>query len=575
MGAWLLPVSAQGHGTVYQAAASTTPDGYVGPASLADIEDAIAEASAEFGVPEPLLQVIAHVESRWEHRPYRLSHNGRRGLFRLNPNRLSLAASLLGEDPEDVATDIHLHARGFAALLDASRPLGASSQLGTWRDALEWVFELPEAAADQVIDLWMATLDEGVLHRLDTGEPIAIAPSPIDPAYLGLFAAARGSACRSSDYPGAAENLAPSCNYSSANRTSGDVQYVIVHTAEGSYNGTISWFNNCSAQVSAHYVVSESGQITQMVREDDIGWHVSCWNGETIGIEHEGYASNSTHEDAMYQASANLTADILADWNLPADRSVVMGHVEIDPGCNPNSHWDPGPGWDWDYYMDLIGGENTVDLTELVGYIRHTDLYEPSYGIPSATVTVDGMSPVTADNSGYYVVDTIAPGTYTICASAAGYEEGCTTKTIQADLTNWGSILLEPASGDDDDTPDDAGDDDTGDDDTPDDTGDDDTGDDDSPDDSDDDDSDSGADSDPGGSVDDDDDDVADGEVGEPEDSDVATIGSNSGRRDVLRPMGCQCQAQLAASPQHPLERLLMLLGLLLLGARRRCGAQP
>jgi len=421
-----------------------------------EVEQALADAAWEFDVPHELLAVIAHTESRWRHRPARTSAQGRSGLFQLKQERIQLAAELLELPSAQVRGDIVSHCRGFAALLDLQRPNASSSDPGAWRDAIAWAMDFSPGAAIAIIDRWLAMLDEGIIDRLDDGTPISIPPVAVDANYLGLFAATAPNSCRSIDYPGAAQQLTP-CNYSNASRTVGDVDRVIVHTIEGSANGAISWFWNCSAQVSAHYVISEAGAITQVVDERDIGWHVSCWNSFSIGIEHEGYASDPTHPDTMYQASAALVTDILNDWNLPIDRTHVVGHVEIDSNCNVNGHWDPGPGWDWTYYMALMGGVNTVDLTELVGFVRHTDIYDSDAGIAGATVSIDGHGTTSTDSTGYYVFDEIPPGTWNVCASANGYEDNCRTKTVEADLTNWASILLEPRIGDDDDT---AGDDD-------------------------------------------------------------------------------------------------------------------
>jgi len=455
--------------------APTGPTLFVEP-TLPDIEQAISDAAHEFDVPEPLLQVIAHSESRWRHRPARISAEGRVGLFQLSPERQSLAADLLELPLAEVSANIDDHARAFAVLLDYQRPQASSAEIGAWRDALSFAMQLAPTASEAIIDSWLATLEAGIIDRLDDGSPIAIAPAAIEAGYLGLFAASRASSCRSIDYPGAAEVLT-TCNYSPASRNPGDVDAVIIHTVEGSASGAVSWFHDCTynglgSQVSAHYVVSESGSVTQVVAEEDIGWHVSCWNSFTIGIEHEGYASDSFHPDALYQASAALTTDILGDWNLPVDRAYVMGHVEIDSNCNQNGHWDPGPGWDWDYYMSLMGSTNTVNLTELVGYVRHTDLYEAAYGIAGTQVSISGFGTVATDSSGHYVFDEIPPGTWNVCANASGYSSNCRTKTVEADLTNWASILLQPGTGDDDTAGDDdddtAGDDDdtAGDDDT-------------------------------------------------------------------------------------------------------------
>lgn len=186
-------------------------------------------------------------------------------------------------------------------------------------------------------------------------------------------------AAASTDYPPAIWNPAASCNYSS--RTTG-VSHVAVHTTQGSYAGTISWFQNCAAQVSAHYVIrSSDGQVTQMVREASKAWHVGNSNGYTVGIEHEGYVSNPTawYTTAMYNASAALTRDILASHGLSqkvyngssgwsavlADSTYnVKGHVNY----SNQTHTDPGSGWDWVRYKNAVagstsGGGSTPSLT--------------------------------------------------------------------------------------------------------------------------------------------------------------------------------------------------------------------
>ena len=106
-------------------------------------------------------------------------------------------------------------------------------------------------------------------------------------------------------------------------------------------------------------------------------------------------------------------------------------------------------------------GELLVPLTppevgaDLVGFIRHTDLFEPDNGIAGALVDLEGVGTVMTDSTGFYIFDELDPGTYSICASATDYVEGCRTKTVELDAVNWGSILLERESGDDDDDDDD------------------------------------------------------------------------------------------------------------------------
>lgn len=101
------------------------------------------------------------------------------------------------------------------------------------------------------------------------------------------------------------------------------------------------------------------GDITQMVRDKDIAYHAREANSYSIGIEHEGYIDNpSWYTDTMYRSSAKLTAYLCDKYGIPKDRAHIQGHSEI-PG---NDHTDPGPNWDWNYYMSLVN-PSTVSVT--------------------------------------------------------------------------------------------------------------------------------------------------------------------------------------------------------------------
>jgi len=162
-------------------------------------------------------------------------------------------------------------------------------------------------------------------------------------------------------YPLAAQYIpADSTNYSPGGIT--DVQYVVVHTMQGSYAGSISWFQNPVADVSAHFCMrAEDGEITQMVRLADKAWHVGNSNPVAIGIEHEGYVDDpSWYTWPMYTRSAQLARWLADRHGLPLDRDHIVGHVDL-----PNqTHTDPGPNWNWDLYMALVRdvvGEGVVE----------------------------------------------------------------------------------------------------------------------------------------------------------------------------------------------------------------------
>lgn len=128
------------------------------------------------------------------------------------------------------------------------------------------------------------------------------------------------------------------------------IRTVVIHTIEGSEAGCISWFQNPAARVSAHYVLSHAGRVTQMVREADRAWHVGQINDQAIGIENEGYAGRNNWTDVQYRTLAQLTRSICDRHGIPLDRAHIIGHVEA-PGA---THTDPGRFFDWARFMNLV-----------------------------------------------------------------------------------------------------------------------------------------------------------------------------------------------------------------------------
>lgn len=149
---------------------------------------------------------------------------------------------------------------------------------------------------------------------------------------------------------------------------SGSTTAVAIHTMQGSYAGSISWFQNNPSSVSAHYLIrSSDGQVTQMVREAQAAHHIGSENGYTLGIEHEGYVDNAAwYTTAMYNASAALTRHFCTRYSIPCSSAYngaagsginvlpasvkIKGHQHY-PG---QTHTDPGINWDWRRYYTLL-----------------------------------------------------------------------------------------------------------------------------------------------------------------------------------------------------------------------------
>lgn len=210
---------------------------------------------------------------------------------------------------------------------------------------------------------------------------------------------------QSADYAPAIWNAAASCNYSTRGQA---ITGVVIHDVEGSYASCISWFQNCNANVSAHYVVrSSDGQITQMVLESKKAWHVGNSNPFTIGIEHEGYNTQTGwYTPAMYQSSANLVKDICISgyginpttcWSgVSCNGSCVLSLAVKIKGHQhyPNqTHNDPGVNWNWGTYYNLINGTTTCTAP--------TGLSATSVTLNSATLNWAAVSTATSYNIQY------------------------------------------------------------------------------------------------------------------------------------------------------------------------------
>ncbi|HLF94398.1 MAG TPA: N-acetylmuramoyl-L-alanine amidase [Planctomycetota bacterium] len=205
--------------------------------------------------------------------------------------------------------------------------------------------------------------------------------------------------------PATTWNPAASDNYTTVSYDR-SIQYVVIHTIEGSYSGAISWFKNSSSNVSAHYVVSFGGAITQMVADKNIAWHAgnSYYNAHSIGIEHEGYAYRNYWTDAEYRASAALTRWACFAYGIPMDRSHIIGHVEV-PGA---THTDPGPYFNWTYYMSLVRGGSAPP--------------PPSPTLSAKQCNTASLNVRSGPSTGNSIIGTIASGQrYVAIASQSGW----------------------------------------------------------------------------------------------------------------------------------------------------------
>lgn len=308
-----------------------------------------------------------------------------KGCFNEN---LALVAELSGCSQEtildDPATNVLAYAKACEAL--AAQMRIDPRQTENFAPVIERLSELPMKRASDVLPMKMMLYS--VFRQLEVDLPTFFGDD------YELLSGPRVTVSRGTDYPPAIWNPAAPCNYEDRTKA---VSAVVIHYTEGTYAGCISWFQNCDAEVSAHYVIrSCDGQVTQMVRERDKAWHAGVANGYTIGVEHEAYGDIiSFFTEEMYASSADLLRNICERYEAidghrtfyydTLDNGVTLNNGVHDFGGEgacvqirghqhypSQTHTDPGPYWDWNYYYKLINRDDPVEVIDATGMTEGT-----------------------------------------------------------------------------------------------------------------------------------------------------------------------------------------------------------
>lgn len=201
---------------------------------------------------------------------------------------------------------------------------------------------------------------------------------------------------------------------------------IVCHITDGSYDGSVSWLCNPQAQASAHFVVSRSGQITQLVDIQDTAWcngtsvtaghayycgdstlstvrqRATNANYYTISIEHEGMY-NQTHGELT---SAQLAATIelikyirnevsrIYGITIPADRQHIVGHCEISPKEKPTC---PGERFPFNEIIKALNGTPISEGTDVNHKSTGSQIYDYNNYSPAIPHPVTATGIVNAD----------------------------------------------------------------------------------------------------------------------------------------------------------------------------------
>lgn len=164
------------------------------------------------------------------------------------------------------------------------------------------------------------------------------------------------------------------------------VELVVIHSAEigESLEGAEALMRVCAkggvfppghpkagqpSPASWHYS-ADADSICQSVLEGDTAYHAPGASHRSIGIELSGRARQTADEwdddfsTRMLDRVAQLVAAICRRWSLPCafitpeglrrGERGITGHVHVSQAFKKSSHWDPGPGFPWERFTDMV-----------------------------------------------------------------------------------------------------------------------------------------------------------------------------------------------------------------------------
>jgi N-acetyl-anhydromuramyl-L-alanine amidase AmpD len=255
-------------------------------------------------------------------------------------------------------------------------------------------------------------------------------------------------------------------SYTEASRTpkSHTIDTIVIHATDGgSLLGNVWWLSGGHSHASAHYVVARDGSIVQLVHLSDIAWHAGNWkvNCHSIGIEHVG----ETYDPAgftveEYRSSARLVAWLVRRYDIPVDRTHIIGHSQVPDPAHPGlyggsaHHTDPGPHWRWGFYMNLVRhyahperyalhvDTSTIDsgqtLTGIVPWAVRTkgaQARRVDFAIDGHVVWTDQRKPFAFAGGRGWNTTAIANGTHVLTVQARG-ETGVASQRLVVRVVN-------------------------------------------------------------------------------------------------------------------------------------------
>lgn len=398
-----------------------------------DRQAVFARAASVSGVPVEVLKGVSYLESRWDDHHGQVSTSGGYGPMHLTLSDLGApaadgfggkgegagavpagtpvgtlvtAADITGLSADRLRDDPVANVCGGAALLASYQPSTTSQAPEAWTKAVaRFSGSTGQAEAMTFARQVFAVIRSGAERTTVDGQHVTLAATPdaqVDTAAVRSLGLTEPDdavvdcpvtlGCESVPAPyewyDTREPKRPGYygNHDLADRPRDmKIDYIVIHDTEGTWPHVLDLVTDPTYLAWNYTIRSSDGHVAEHLNNKNVGWHAGNWyvNMHSIGIEHEGFAASGAtwYTERMYESSAALVRYLADEYDVPVDRAHIIGHDQV-PGVDAahvkGMHWDPGPYWDWEHYLRLLGA--------------------PLDGDPAASGDVVTVAPHFADN---------------------------------------------------------------------------------------------------------------------------------------------------------------------------------
>jgi N-acetyl-anhydromuramyl-L-alanine amidase AmpD len=152
------------------------------------------------------------------------------------------------------------------------------------------------------------------------------------------------------------------------------IRVIVVHDMEApegplTAENVAHYFGTTTTKASAHICVDNNSAV-RCVQDGDTAWAAPGANSDGLQLEIAGYMRQTRSQwlDAYSTAALKQAAKVAADWakaygipirhltvtQLRAGKKGFVGHVDVSAAYNRSDHTDPGPGFPWEYFLELV-----------------------------------------------------------------------------------------------------------------------------------------------------------------------------------------------------------------------------